>query len=436
MLAALAGGTGAFFTDREVARGNILTAGAIDLQIDNTSYYNGVANPGSTWQMSNLTDQLFFNFNDLKPDDEGEDTISLHVGTNDAWACMNISLTKNDDMDCTEPEGDAGADPTCIANDTNTDDGELAGLLEFLFWNDDGDNVFEDNETVFKRGTADSLFDGARWTLADAASSIDTVNGGPLDGNETYYLGKAWCFGDLTPAPLAAGTGIDPTVASGVTCEGTGIGNAAQTDQVMVDVMFEAVQARHNPGFLCIPDQTPDTGMITVTKSVITNDGGNESTGDFQLKVDSQNVTSGVAVQVSAGTHVVSEDGVSGYEATFGGDCDADGNVNVPANGSATCTLINDDIRPNITLFKSVNNDSGGTALPSDFTLRVNGISTPSGSSRSVSANAPATINEDAKAGYSFVSITGSPECPGVLGGTATLDEGEAITCTITNDDN
>jgi hypothetical protein len=63
----------------------------------------------------------------------------------------------------------------------------------------------------------------------------------------------------------------------------------------------------------------------------------------------------------------------------------------------------------------------------------VDGTLVPNTTSIAVSSNAPHTITEDAKAGYQFVSITGSPQCPLVLGGTATLNEGQAITCTITN---
>ena len=42
------GGTGAFFSDTELSSGNTFTAGAIDLKVDNESYYNGLLNPGTT----------------------------------------------------------------------------------------------------------------------------------------------------------------------------------------------------------------------------------------------------------------------------------------------------------------------------------------------------------------------------------------------------
>ena len=71
------GGTIAYFSDTETSTGNTFTAGAIDLTIDNTSYYNGAYNQGTSWQATNLEDgvHFFFNFDDLKPGDWGEDTI-------------------------------------------------------------------------------------------------------------------------------------------------------------------------------------------------------------------------------------------------------------------------------------------------------------------------------------------------------------------------
>src|SRR3989344_5061697 len=94
----VAGATGAIFSDTEVSTGNTFTAGAIDLTVDNESYYNGEFNQGTSWlQPANLNDgqgpgeegqYWFFNFRDLKPGDWGEDTISLHVNNNDSWLCV------------------------------------------------------------------------------------------------------------------------------------------------------------------------------------------------------------------------------------------------------------------------------------------------------------------------------------------------------------
>jgi len=219
----------------------------------------------------------------------------------------------------------------------------------------------------------------------------------------------------------------------GFSCDGQLLGNESQTDAVTIDVAFKAVQARHNPNFTC-KDEGPRFANITVVKTVINNDGGNNATSTFQLFVGNTPVTSGVSVEKLPGTYQVSELGASGYEATYGGDCDANGSVTLVAGNSYTCSITNDDIRPNITLIKNVVNNNGGTATTTDFLMRVNGFLVPSGGSKSVDSNTNVAITEDAFSGYITTGISGSG-CPANLGDIFTLDEGVAITCTITNDD-
>lgn len=257
--AIIIGGSFAFFSDTETSQNNTLTAGAVDLKIDNESYYNGVLNSGTSWLSDDLPGHLFFNFDDVKPSDFGEDTISLLV-QNDAWACMKVTVTKNDDNTCNEPE--LLDDPSCTdplsPGNTNLLDGELGGLINFAFWADDGDNVYEVGETIFKTGTASALLNGSTWTLADSNSSIWPTPG-PLPGNETRFIGKAWCFGTLTPAAVVSGDN-EPTINSGFTCDGSAINNASQTDSLMGDISFSAVQHRNNPNFTCdgtVPSITP-----------------------------------------------------------------------------------------------------------------------------------------------------------------------------------
>jgi len=260
------GVTRAFFSDTETSKDNVLQAGKLDLQIDNTSYYNGAPSPETSWELNDLTDQLFFNFLDLKPGDWGEDTISIHVDDNDAWACLDISITEDDDESCNEPE--LKDDPTCDDPDLDPDDGELAGFVNFIFWADDGDNVLEADEveSIFKKGDVDEVFNGQKIALSDALGGVLGL-GGPLEGGTTYYIGKAWCFGELTTSPVAAGQGVDPTVDDGITCDGSGLNNAAQTDKVLVDFEFSAYQHRNNESFTCSGERPSITPTVSITVS-------------------------------------------------------------------------------------------------------------------------------------------------------------------------
>jgi predicted ribosomally synthesized peptide with SipW-like signal peptide len=280
------GATGAFFADTETSSGNTFAAGVIDLMVGNESYYNGNACtnvstdpqvedwrwvgdaeypvPGTPCTVSwadttrSLLGKLFFAFADLKPDDEGEDTISLTVETNDAWACMEVSLTSNDDISSNEPELLAG-DIADVVPDTW--DGELAQHLQFLWWADDGDNVLESDEyparvlsddvqTLYDLATSSGSFQVA---LADSVTNVWTGSAGPLLAGTTYHIGKAWCFGTLTPAPVLAGQGVSPAVDPGIACDGTMIPdvNRIQTDGATLDVSFIAHQARHDSAYVC-----------------------------------------------------------------------------------------------------------------------------------------------------------------------------------------
>lgn len=189
------------------------------------------------------------------------------------------------------------------------------------------------------------------------------------------------------------------------------------------------------------PTEHQNPATLTVNKVLIKDNGGNDAVNDFQLFVvatTSTQVFHGVAQNFAGGnTYTVTEFGVSGYHATFSGDCDAAGQVTLAPGDNKQCTITNDDIAPNITLHKTVINDASppGVKNASFFTLKIDGSVVPQDTSVAVTANSAHSINENAVAGYHFVSLTGDAKCPAVLGGTATLNEGEAITCTITNSD-
>jgi len=99
------GATSAYFSDTEVSSGNTFTTGRIDLKVDSQCTYNGVPSTEcGTWGETDLTNEKFFNFVDLKPGDFGENTISLHVIDNDAYVCATIDNMLETDLDVTEPE--------------------------------------------------------------------------------------------------------------------------------------------------------------------------------------------------------------------------------------------------------------------------------------------------------------------------------------------
>lgn len=230
------GATTAFFSDTETSTGNTFTAGAIDLKIDSHATYNGAPVTAATWALKDLvpTSDKFFNFSDIKPGDSGENTVSLHVINNDAWACVNIVPTKNDDVSSVEPELAAGD----VVNTDSIFDGELAQNMTFKIWADictentqypnarPGDNIYQaDCDRLLTSGNGPIT----PTTYALATPQGNVFNGqvnSPLTGAQDYYLGVEWSL------PGA-------------------VGNIVQTDAYQADISFNVEQSRNNPDFRC-----------------------------------------------------------------------------------------------------------------------------------------------------------------------------------------
>lgn len=366
------GSTGAFFSDSETSTGNTFTAGAIDLKIDNSSYYNGVLNEGTTWELVDLTVEKFFDFLDLKPGDYGEDTISLHVDTNDSYLCAEVTLTSNDDNGINEPEG--------VDGDTTggVGEGELANEVNFIWWADDGDNVLETGEGVINSGPIGELDlnEPYPFTLADSDENIWTGVGGPAAGDETLYIGKAWCFGDITALPLPqSSTGARATTTpaqdgngnqtagepadGGYLCNGSGLNNITQTDSLTADVTFSAIQSRNNPNYQCAEPFVPKA-TLTLQKVVINDDFGNAPDTAFTLTANGITNISGIEgapavtlASVIPGDYALGETGgpvgyaASQYSCVINGNGPVVGNNIQLANGDiAVCTITNDDTEP------------------------------------------------------------------------------------------
>lgn len=262
--AIVAGATGAWFSDTETSTGNTFTAGAIDLKVDSEQHYNGsictlnvhgddpatwswnmdgtggypvkgTACDGS-WAETDLGIHKFFNFGDIKPGDNGEDTISLHVIDNDAWVKMGIDKISDLDNTCMEPEAGTltEACTVTVPEGTAVGMGELGENMKFRAWIDDGstegwqgkgrdrgegDNIWQEGEVFIGQ---DSTQEGNGWmTISALDLALATTPAWSVLAGQTVYLGMEW---DLPSTE----------------------GNITQTDSLGFDVMFEAIQQRNN----------------------------------------------------------------------------------------------------------------------------------------------------------------------------------------------
>lgn len=463
-VALVASGTVAFFSDTESSTNNVFAAGALDLLIDNDSYYNGnrctdvnddpeieewqwvgdadypvPGTPCSTsFVLSNLDDGLlFFNFLDVKPDDEGEDTISLTV-QNDAWICMDLTLTADDDNSSTEPELDVDVED----DPQDPFDGELASGINFFWWADDGDNVYEADENPITNGVVslaelDQTFPVA---LADSQNNVWGEDG-PVPANEPAHIAKAWCLGDLTPDPVPAGEGENPSVDPGVNCDGSLYGNEYQTDSASLDISFSAVQARNNDEYLC---EAPTLGSLTVIKEV---SGGDAVPSDFTFTVNGPSgeftgVVSGDTLSdLIPGDYTVVEEGggPAGYTASFA-QC-GDGTVSVTGGNNTECTVTNVADLATVTIDKSVSFTSDIITISiSNFELFIDdGVNPPIQLTDQVSNNAiPAgtyTVSENYVGGQPIswdAQFSGDCTDDGQTG-TLIVPPGGNVTCNLNN---
>jgi hypothetical protein len=406
--AAVINATGAFFTDTETSTGNTFTAGALDLRVDATAHYNhmicvdgededsfgdtwqpepgffgeaGVPadhypQPGmpcnGTWAESDLLpgnpEFRFFDLTDVKPGDEGENTISLHVLDNDAWGCFLVDNVSDLDVSCTEPESES-TDPECSVTDT-PGPGELAEALTFDAWLDEGgvagfqcnnpgdetsagascttdplegDNILNGLEVLFwDNEIADQVAEGpfamseilsAAYTAhacsiatgdTDFAACHGLAQDGRLVGAATYYWGLAWNI------PAAAG-------------------NEMQTDALSMDMAFEVAQHRNNPNFTCTTPEQPVVTRLTLAKTVTPPQAGLDSaftltaTGPTVGLTGTENAPAITAAVIQPGVYTLTETGVPNAGFTSVSSLwDCTGNVTPEidnANGTATVTV-------------------------------------------------------------------------------------------------
>ena len=165
---------------------------------------------------------------------------------------------------------------------------------------------------------------------------------------------------------------------------------------------------------------------------------------DWTLSAGDYDVTgseAGVVATNQAGTYDLSETGVTGYtntSITCNDDPDTEvTSVTIGLGESKTCTFVNDDNAPALTLVKHVVNDNGGDAVAADWTLSA-GDYDVTGSEAGVVATSQAgtyDLSETGVTGYTNTSITCSDD-PDTEVTSVTIGLGESKTCTFVNDDN
>jgi len=194
----------------------------LNIQRANCEADSAFQNACQLWTETDLNgSQTFFNFGDIKPADWGTNLISLHVTSNDAFACLFPNNIVNGENNLIEPEDTAG-DVTPAQPD-----GELSQFIKMFAWDDDGDGVYEGETTLIPVNTSLDTVDTEIIAMNLQSSGVD-------------YIGLAWCVGTQS---LPGGV---------ITCSGSAANiDRAQTDSVTASLTAYAVQQRNNEGFDC-----------------------------------------------------------------------------------------------------------------------------------------------------------------------------------------
>src|SRR6185295_526722 len=212
----------------------------------------------------------------------------------------------------------------------------------------------------------------------------------------------------------------------------------------------------------CTINNDDNEPQLHLVKTVTNDNGGVAVPSNWTLTATGPTGFSGLGPQVNngasfdAGTYGLAESGgPSGYTASLF-TCVLTGtatpvtvtnaSVVVGLGQNVTCTINNDDNEPQLHLVKTVTNDNGGVAVPSNWTLTATGPTGFSGlgpqvnNGASFDAGTYGLAESGGPSGYTaslFTCVlTGTATPVTVTNASVVVGLGQNITCTINNDDN
>ncbi len=326
--------------------------------------------------------------------------------TNEGWTCTGDGTQSGNQITLT-----LGESASCEV--TNNDDPATLTLLKKVV-NDNGGTAVDTDWTL--TATGPQTISGSEGDASITSASIDAGTYTLSESGPSGYTNQGWtCTGDGTQSGNQITLGLGETAS----CEVT---------------------------------NTDDPVTLTLTKTVVNDDGGTAVDTDWTLTATGPVTIQGsegdaaiTGANVNVGTYTLTESGPSGYT-NQGWTCTGDGTqsgnqITLGLGDSATCDVTNDDDPATLTLTKHVINDDGGTAVDTDWTLTATGPQTISGSEGDASIT-----NAAVDAGTYTLSESGGPigytegswVCTGdgiQSGNQITLGLGESASCEITNDD-
>ena len=233
---------------------------------------------------------------------------------------------------------------------------------------------------------ADFAYTTTGTGLTPTTFSLDD-DADPLLSNTQSYLGLV----DFTDKTVTETDPLPGFSLTGLVCVDS------ITDDSTEDLVTRTASIRIEEGedVTCTFTNSRQPATLTLVKVVTNNSGGGAVATDFTLSAAGPTPLSGpggASGPVDPGVYALSEIGPAGYTGSAwscnGGIQDGP-QITLAAGQAATCTITNDDDTAQLTLVKTVSNDSGGGAVATDFTLSAAGptpLSGPGGASGPVNA--------------------------------------------------
>jgi len=291
------------------------------------------------------------------------------------------------------------------------------------------------------------------WTIAadQTFTGTLTLNGGYNDvwvfqiGNDMTFSGSVVLTGNVQPCHVFWQIGRDATIAASSHFVGTLIASrdvtvvsgATVNGRIISLTSSLTTDGNAITGPTCAA--APLSTHLIVIKHVINDNGGLKHAVDFSTTISG--VTTAVPtaagvespgvdnVLTSVGAYSVDEGAHVGYTKTLSADCSS----TIVLGDTKTCTITNDDIlalpaTSTINVVKTVVNLYGGSKVPANFPLFVNGTPVTSGVTNVFPTSSMYTVTETSDPNYT-AAFSGDCDSSGHL----SLASGENKICFITN---
>ena len=289
-------------------------------------------------------------------------------------------------------------------------------------------------------------FTATGGTLTPTSFTLDDDADGTNSNTQAYTNIKTFTTYTFTEASVSGWTLSFQTPVCTVTSANGG------TQSGNVGTRTLTINLKEGENVTCTFVNTRQAAKLIVIKHVVNDNGGTATAADFTMTVTGGSPSPGsfagaespgVEVTLTPNTaYDVTESTVSGY-ANTGESSGCHSTTGIAPGGTATCTITNNDVAPTLTVIKHVVNDNGGTNVAADWSIHVkSGANEVTGSPKTGKESPGDTYTLDAgtytvsetgaPSGYAFTGFTGDCADPS---GNVTLANGDAKTCTLTNDD-